>query len=208
METNILTETQKSFFSKLNEIEIIKHFYLGNGTGLALQIGHRKINELNFYTAENQYNNFLKNTLTKSDLYKLIYEDSKNITFSYENNLVYFSEHPYPLLGLVKKTEWNFGCLDIKDIACMCLFNIVSRGFITDFIDLYYIIFKKYSLDQIISFFEDKYRSISYENQLILKSLVYFDEANIQSRPDMLVDMNWGKIKNYFTKYVKVMNKL
>ena len=90
----------------------------------------------------------------------------------------------------------------------MSLFHVISRGFITDFIDLYFIIYKKYSLDQIISFFEEKYRSISYDNQLIMKSLVYFDEADIQPRPEMLVDMNWGKIKNYFVKYVKIMNKL
>lgn len=208
METNILTEAQQSFFKTLNEIEIVKHFYVGNGAGLALQIGHRKINEINFYTIENKFNNYLKNALIHGSSAKIIYEDSKNITFSYENNLAHFSEHPYPLLGSVQKTEWNFGCLDIKDIACMSLFNIVSRGFITDFIDLYFIIFKKYSLDQIISFFQEKYQSISYETQLILKSLVYFDEAEIQPRPEMMVDMNWGKIKNYFTKYVKVMNKL
>jgi hypothetical protein len=208
METKIFTEKQKSIFSTLHKIEVIKHFYIGNGAGLAIQIGHRKINEINFYTTENKYSNYLKNALLKFKSTKVIYEDSKNISFFFENNLVHFSEHPYPLLSPVQDTEWNFGCLDIKDIACMCLFNIVSRGFITDFIDLYIIIIKKYSLDQIISYFDEKYQSISYENQLILKSLVYFDEAEIQPRPEMLVDMNWGKIKNYFTKYVKVMTKL
>ncbi len=45
----VLTPESKALFRLVSELPFISDFYLGGGTGLALQIGHRKSVDLDFF---------------------------------------------------------------------------------------------------------------------------------------------------------------
>ena len=91
---------------------------------------------------------------------------------------------------------------DERDIAAMKVDTISARGSKKDFVDMYFLM-QKYSLSQLIDFFEKKYSNIEYNKLHILKSLVYFGDADNDPDPLMLVNFNWDKTKSFLEQEVK-----
>lgn len=74
----------------------------------------------------------------------------------------------------------------------MKLNAIVGRGSKKDFIDLYFLL-QKYSLQEMISFFNTKFADGS--EFMVLKSLHYFDDADLEEMPEMTNHIDWEEIK-------------
>ena len=70
-------------------------------------------------------------------------------------------------------SDENLTFASIKDIGCMKLSAITGRASNKDYIDLYFIL-KHFSLSDLLEKAHDKYPEL--ERNLILKSLVYFDD--------------------------------
>jgi len=117
-----------------------------------------------------------------------------------------FFFYPYPLLE--KSIEF---CKNVKlatpvDIAVMKLVAVGGRNVRKDFIDLYtYFQQEGVTLAQLLKRLDDKFFGFKYDIYHIYKSLSYFEEADKEPMPKMLVDCNWKKIKEYFTKEMKKM---
>ncbi len=92
---------------------------------------------------------------------------------------------------------------DIRDIACMKLDAIATRGSKKDFIDLYFILDQHYSLEKILSLFQKKYKQIDYNILHLFKSLVYFTDADKDPMPHMFVDVSWERVKQFLKKEVR-----
>lgn len=88
------------------------------------------------------------------------------------------------------------------DIACDKLRTIGMRGSKKDFIDLYFIL-KQYSLEELFKQLDKKYRRSNYNLPHILKSLVYFVNADGQPMPRMHQEVGWEEIKQEVVKKVK-----
>ncbi len=182
----------KQVLTKLAPVEIVKQFYLAGGTGLALQLGHRKSIDLDLFTA-----NYPKNELLLAQLRPF----SPKITQQAEGTLdviidqvkVSFLEYDYPLIA-DKNQYQQLDIANVKDIACMKLTAISSRGSKKDFIDLYFIL-QDYSLDQVWTWFKQKYQQVDYQKLHILKSIVYFADANQDPEVNYLKTVKWTKIK-------------
>ena len=85
------------------------------------------------------------------------------------------------------------------DIAAMKLNALKNCGSKKDFIDIFFLL-KEYSLKQLISF-----HNIKYPNQnefLILKSLTYFADADLEPALLMLKNCNWEEVKNDISRHV------
>jgi len=76
---------------------------------------------------------------------------------------------------------------------------VSDRGRKRDFIDLFFIA-QKYSLEEILNFYEGKYRLLETNRLHIIKSLAYFAEAENDPLPQMLEDVSWEQIKKFFEK--------
>lgn len=92
----------------------------------------------------------------------------------------------------------------IEDIACTKLQTIGVRGSKKDFIDLYYLL-DRYSLNRLFRLMEKKYRKIEYSKIHIMKSLVYFKDAEEQPMPRMHKDIVWEEVKNRVVLAVKAI---
>lgn len=82
----------------------------------------------------------------------------------------------------------------IEDIAAMKLSAISDRGTKRDFIDLYFLL-QKFSLERMFVFYEQKYKKLEVNLYHLLKSLVYFADAEEEKMPQMLIKVDWQKIK-------------
>ena len=88
------------------------------------------------------------------------------------------------------------------DIACTKLITISARGSKKDFIDLYFLL-KEYELQTLFEKLKVKYPKTDYNETHILKSLVYFVDADEQPWPRMHKDVSWEEIKEEIVSKVK-----
>ena len=107
--------------------------------------------------------------------------------------------YKYPLL----EQTVLFGGIQLAslaDIAAMKIHAIEDRGTRRDFVDVYFLS-KKYSLEEMLTFYQKKYAVLEDHLYSILRSLDYFEDAEQeQQMPKMLVPVNWEEIKEYFSK--------
>lgn len=90
------------------------------------------------------------------------------------------------------------------DIAVMKIIAISQRGKKRDFFDLYWVCQNIKSLSNIISRVSRQY-SVSQSPIHILKSLVYFEDAESDPEPEINFDANWKKVKNFFIKEIPII---
>ncbi len=115
---------------------------------------------------------------------------------------VSFLEYDYPLIGDL----FTYGDIEIAsvlDSACMKLTAISSRGSKKDFIDIYRIL-QDYDLNIILERFREKYSNVDYSFMHLMKSLVYFDDAEQDPELDYLEDIVWDEIKEFLKKEVNI----
>lgn len=93
----------------------------------------------------------------------------------------------------------------VSDIACTKLITISARGSQKDFIDLFFIL-QAYQLRELFELLKEKYPQTDYNLLHILKSLVFFEDADHQPSPKMHKKVSWPEIKKYISEKVKGFN--
>jgi hypothetical protein len=86
----------------------------------------------------------------------------------------------------------------IRDIACMKLSAIMSRGSRRDFVDLYAVCQHGHNLEEVYGWFQQKYQGILYDPYHLARSLVYFLDAEEERMPVMLWPCRWDEVKAFF----------
>ncbi|MEI7426072.1 MAG: nucleotidyl transferase AbiEii/AbiGii toxin family protein [Candidatus Moraniibacteriota bacterium] len=187
--------------AKIAKLDFIDKFYLAGGTALAVQIGHRESVDLDFFSYTKFSVHKLKQELSIAGILAVDYEDEDTLVGMLDDVKISFFHYSYEQSYVLVKFEDIFLASE-QDIAAMKLDTISARGSKKDFVDIYFLL-KKYSLNQLVEFFENKYKNIQYNKLHILKSLVYFDDANGDPDPLMLVDFDWNETKSFIEKIVK-----
>lgn len=185
--------------SALMSHPIFNEFQLVGGTSLALQIGHRESIDIDLFgfgeLEELEVSEFLS-SLGKVQVLK----KSKNILiYSVDGVKVDLVNYKYPWLNPFLNLE-NLRLADPQDIAAMKLNAISGRGSKKDFIDVFFLL-KKYSLADMIGFYNRKYKDGS--EFLVLKSLTFFGDADAEDTPKMLIPTDWQEVKKRITQEVK-----
>lgn len=193
----------ESVLAKIKKLEWIGNFYLAGGTALAIQLGHRESIDLDFFSKNDFSVGKIKEALSKIGKFSVDYEEEGTLAGVLDGVKISFFHYNYDqIFSLI-----NFGEIflaDERDIAAMKIDTISSRGSKKDFTDIYFLM-KKYPLSQLIGFFEEKYKHIQYNKLHILKSLIYFDDAENNPPPLMLVDFNWEQAKKEIEKEVRII---
>ena len=188
----------------LGKSKILGSAYLAGGTALALQIGHRISYDLDFFTDQKFKAQIFLKEMSRFKLYQhervgwgTILGRLGNVKFS----LFYY---PYPLLRKPISFK-NINIADIADISAMKIAAISERGTKRDFVDLYFIL-QKIALNEAFNFYDKKYQKLSSNSVHIKKSLVYFEDAEKDPTPKMIIPVSWGKVKTFFKKEIKNIN--
>lgn len=158
---------------------------------MALQMGHRKSVDLDLFGDIDVDVLEINNALSQVGNITLI-KDSKNIHIYIVNGIkIDVVNYTYPWLN-DSIEEDNIRMANCEDIAAMKLAAITGRGTKKDFIDLYFLL-KQMTLPRMIKLYLNKYKDGSLF--LVLKSLVYFEDAEIDVMPYMLIQVEWEDIK-------------
>ena len=177
---NIL-DTQRIDILPLLKSFTDRGFYLAGGTALALQIGHRDSIDFDFFTESpidttRLFDEVLR-IFSGHNVVKVQEEHNTLGIIVDERIKISFMYYPYELLKPYVVTEY-LNLASIADIACMKCSAITSRSVEKDYVDMYFIL-QEISLVEIITLCQVKYPSI--DTNLILKSLVYFDDVEHES---------------------------
>ncbi|NCA93844.1 MAG: hypothetical protein EOM84_01565 [Sphingobacteriia bacterium] len=193
MHSQAIDPQTKRVLDKIVSAGISAQFYLAGGTALAIQLGHRKSIDLDFFSRDDFSIEKLKKELSSLGEFVVIDQDQGTLNASLDGVKVSFLRYDYIRLYPYIAFE-NINLADERDIAAMKIDAASSRGSKKDFIDLYFLL-QKYSLAELIGFFEKKFADIKYNKMHIFKSLVYFSDAEDEPMPIMLTDVSWQKVK-------------
>ena len=183
---------------RLTAASVLDEFYLAGGRGLALTLGHRRSRDFDFFS-RNLFDENLLLQKIKSPL-SVTSKASRTLHLNIDGMKVTFLGYSYPLLFPVN--EFNrVKVADVRDIACMKIDAISSRGAKRDFIDLYTVA-RKFGLADLLRLFDQKYADTHYNRVHILKSLTYFDDAESDPMPDMANQVTWEMVKEFFLNEV------
>lgn len=181
---------------------ILKDAYLAGGTAAALQMGHRISVDFDFFTPREFVPEKFVTALSKLGSFDETQVDKGTVLGNFEG--VKFSLFVYKYLLIFPAIKYSsLKIADIRDIAAMKIEAIASRGAKRDFIDLYFICQSGYQLGQLLDIYDKKYKNLATTGIHVMKSLVYFDDAEPDKIPLMLKEVQWEEVKRYFEGEVK-----
>jgi len=202
MRTDILTPEQKSNLELLGAMPEIKRFYLAGGTALALLIGHRYSEDLDFFS-EHKFDTarFLKKLLALPNCQKQ--SVSKGTVYIVLNGVrCSFIYYQYPLIDKTISSPWKIEFASELDIGAMKVNAIGGRGKRRDFVDLYCMAQSR-SLLLIWEDFKKRYANTGLSMDHVKASLTYFGDAEVELMPNMIKNVSWKKVRELFEKESK-----
>ena len=196
---------------RLNLVPDMSFSYLGGGTALALQLGHRKSDDLDFFVTEEFDDLSFRRNVQLEGLDTLVVNQTPNHTelMNQSIRLDFIKERiplKFPLKTLHRQTE-NIMIADPKDIGRMKIMAIGSRGSKKDFIDLYCLTRKIITLESLIMVAIEENRGVKYSKFLFLKGLVDFEEAEREGHLAMIWGISWEEVKSSLIEEVKKIAK-
>ncbi len=88
----------------------------------------------------------------------------------------------------------------VEDIIPMKLLAIANRGTKKDFYDLYFLL-QTFSLEQMLNLFSIKFKTVNSFH--LIKSLVFFEDAELDPEPVLIKKVSWDKVKSHISKAVE-----
>jgi hypothetical protein len=179
-------------------------FILVGGTALALRLGHRESEDLDFFrnehfTTTSLLNHLFEKTPNSSDL-KIIFQEPKDTLHLRLNDVklsfLFQAGHHFDSYDL-----WNgVRVASIEAIVALKLNAVAGRGDRKDFIDLYAVCQEVMDFEAML---ERGFALLPNLNQYhVLRSLVYFQDAENTPPLRLNREYSWIEVKRYFTEKV------
>jgi hypothetical protein len=194
----VITGPTDATLRALRDRSLLDQFYLAGGTGLALQLGHRLSHDLDFFANQLFDEEILLQRVQTLESFSLTANAPHTIHAIIRGTKVSFLGYVYPLL-FPTAHFLDVAVADPRDIACMKISAIASRGTKRDFVDLY-VSAQRFGLADLLRLFERKYEQAKYQKIHLLKSLAFFEDAEKDPMPDMLVPLDWNHVKQFFIR--------
>lgn len=178
----------------------LQQFSLVGGTALALRFGHRRSIDFDFFTPDSFDVEALVDTLSR-ELPEFTTTGMNKVGFNavIGDLKVDFVTYRYPLLAQ-PETQDGIRMFSLPDIVGMKLSAITNRGARKDFYDLHSLILNM-GVDALIDIYRQKYPS--HDPMIVLRSMIYFDDAEDDNDPDLLINKSWDEVKGEISEAVK-----
>ncbi|MCA1789437.1 MAG: nucleotidyl transferase AbiEii/AbiGii toxin family protein [Thioalkalivibrio sp.] len=199
----VMPAPQQAMLRRLAAVAGDRGLYLAGGTALAIQIGHRRSVDLDWFSPSPIDPMALAADLRDAGV-PVDVTDIEEGTLHGKAGGVKLSFLEYRYRDLVPPTEWpEYGVrlAALKDLACMKLSAIGGRGSKKDFIDIFALGREKFTLDQMLRFYGQKYDVSDLGHTLF--ALTYFDDAEQEETPEMLWQIDWDEVKRVIERWVQ-----
>lgn len=195
----VLDPETRHVLRQLCRSSLLQEFYLGGGTGLALYLGHRRSADLDFFSSTGFRQDLLLRQLQgTADQLEVLSQDLETLHTHVNGAKVSFLGYRYDLLFPEARFE-GVRVADPRDIACMKLSALSARGTRRDFIDLFTVA-QIHELSELLVLFSKKFEKVNYNQLHLLKSLTYFADAEEDPSPELLIDLDWSSVKQFFER--------
>ena len=182
---------------------LLKDMRLVGGTSLALQYGHRRSVDLDFFGMTTEDVDELTDMMRECSKDLVKGSCSKRIKTYFLNGVkVDVVNYDYKWIDDAIEEE-GLRLASPKDIAAMKVNAVMGRGTKKDFIDVYFLL-QHYSFDELIKFYLQKYTDGSEYRALL--SMSYFADADPQPLPYMFQNIDWETIKSEIKRRVELYN--
>lgn len=202
-ESRVLEPATHSLLKTLGQVLAAEKFFLVGGTALAIQIGHRKSIDLDFFTQEafdeDSLLERIKNRLGTGSQIEVVGRANQTLNVIVDSVKVDLLRYSYPLLQPVV-VQPDYTMLAKEDIVAMKLSAITNRGSQKDFYDLYFLL-DDFELKEMLEFYRGKFQG--HDPFFVLRSLVYFDDADSEPSPMLLSPLDWDTVKARIISCVK-----
>lgn len=162
----------------LASLKELKDFYLAGGTALALQLGHRRSVDLDFFSDRSLPRDIMdlveKNLGSITDI--LVNQKGELTILDGQKTKITFLEYPFPLKLPLKKFSNGIMLADILEIAAMKAYALGRRATYKDYVDIYFVIKHGYVLTEIIDLAREKYGD-KFDPKLFMEQLIYLEDV-------------------------------
>ncbi len=211
MYPEVLPQSLWELLEKLHSVLQEGEFYLAGGSALALQLGHRVSEDLDFFSAKDFNAEQVRFLFQKTGLKGLtVNETHRHTEMIIQSVKVDFVKESIPLIFPLidmRHLDTTFLVADARDIGRMKLMAIGSRGNRKDFVDLYCLTRQTIFLDTLLRLAMEENKGVSYSKTLFLKGLVDFEEADADELVNVIWDVGWDDIKRVLTHEVRDIAK-
>jgi len=180
----------------------LESWTLAGGTGLALQIGHRYSEDLDFFRDESFEPERLVVELSGIGRVSVRSRASDTLHITLAGLKVSFLRTQVPLLFPCTPYR-GLSLADARDIAVMKLIAVGGRGTRRDFVDLYFYLRSGGDLEALFTLLKRRFSDVDFNEYHLLKSLVHFEDAESEPMPRMIRDVEWETIKAAITAEVR-----
>lgn len=194
MNPKVLPAEAWAVVRSLANTDLLDGWILAGGTALALQLGHRISVDLDFFRHEDFDVPPLREALAGLGRLEVsamapgtLHCRLDGIRLTFLRSEVPFLYEPVPYRGL--------HLADVRDIAAMKVIAVAGRGAKKDFIDLHAYLEAGATFPDLMALVQQRYRNTEFNVMHLLRSLVYFDDAESEPMPRMLSKAGWPEIR-------------
>lgn len=201
MHEEALTKEAAKLFPRFRRF---KRFYLVGGTALALQIGHRRSVDFDFFSQDPLLVNSLasvKRVFADSSIV-VTYRAPEQLNALVDGVKVTLFHYPYPVID--DFIMWkDISLVSIREIAAMKAFSIGKRLSYKDYIDWYFLLKEKHvDLSDAIAHAKKKFGG-DFNDRLFLGQLVSFEDISPQKIDFLRDEVEWKTVQNFLKEIVR-----
>lgn len=200
-----LSEKGGAVLRALKEMLMRQKGVLAGGTALALQIGHMRSADLDFFTGVDFTVESVISDIRNSGLPFRVQATAEQYLVAYVNDVKFsLFKYDYPFCGALTHIYKGLYMAGILDIASMKVIAISQRGVKRDFVDLFFITqdipFHRIAENMVKRFGAERINAVH-----IGKSFVYFSDADAEPDPDYIAGraVEWDAVKKFFRQHVR-----
>jgi len=184
-----------------------RHWYLAGGTALAMYEGHRVSLDLDFFTSRRTFQPREVLVHLQDNDWTVDIAEPGTVYASFAGTKVSFIAYPFFVSKEKMERYGSVNILNPRDIAVMKIIAISHRGRKRDFVDMYWYVKKHEPLADVLRRLPGQYPTVAHDYHHILKSLMYFADAEEDPMPKVFFKTTWREIKAYFTREVPKITK-
>lgn len=176
--------------------------YLAGGVAVALHLGHRQSRDLDLFTPSADPNLHTERLAALEPEARITSQSEGTLYLELRGVPASWIRYRYPLLASPERmASVPVPVASRIDLVCMKLSAIASRGAARDFWDLHALLTaSSLTLSEALAAFARKYAAIDCGH--VVKSLVYFADAEAAPLPMGLQPAQWESIKKDLTSWV------
>lgn len=186
-----------ALLKRIQALAILSETRLVGGTALALHLGHRRSIDLDFFGTWDESN--LQSELESCGRVVRTGGTLRMQFYEIDGIKVDFVTYPYAWIKEASIID-GIRLAHMEDIAAMKLETIVNRGSKKDFMDVA-VLLEHFTLKQMLALYRRKYPNGVMLH--VMRSLVYFEDAEGTGMPAMLKPLTWEVAKERISDAVR-----